>query len=168
MTVADTDGRTTFYGYDPAGQLCSVADVAGERRFGYDAAGRLVTETHPEHGERRHSYDAAGQLRTIAGPGGEHHFGYDGAGRRGTEQHPDHSRRYDWDPLGRLTAVTTTATGCTRTTRLRVDALGQLAARRRHAPRVGQRRPHRRRCSPSATPRSSATATPGRRPVLAA
>ena len=128
VTVADTDGRATFYGYDPAGQLCSVTDVAGECRFGYDAAGRLVTEAHPELGARRYSYDAAGQLHAIVGPDGEHHFGYDAAGRRGSEQHPDRSRRYDWDPLGRLTAVTTTDAGSLRTTRLRVDALGQLAA----------------------------------------
>jgi RHS repeat-associated protein len=138
VTVADNDGRTTFYGYDPGGQLGSVADVSGERRFGYDAAGRLVTETHTEHGARRYSYAAAGQLQAIVGPGGEHHFGYDAAGRRDVERHPDHSRRFDWDPLGRLTAITTTAitttaitttgAGSTRTTRLHVDALGQLAA----------------------------------------
>ena len=170
VTVADTDGRATFYGYDPAGQLCSVTDVAGECRFGYDAAGRLVTEAHPELGARRYSYDAAGQLHAIVGPDGEHHFGYDAAGRRGSEQHPDRSRRYDWDPLGRLTAVTTTVTPvrspCGPPACVSMPSVNSPPSTTH--PSRGTAPTPAARCWPSAAPRSSATATPGRRSVPAA
>ena len=126
VVAADLDGRPARYDYDAAGQLCGAADATGEYRFDYDTAGRLSTETRAGSGSRRHRYDAAGQLQVISAPEGEHRVGHDACGRRVAEDAPGFVRRYTWDPLGRLTAVTT-AGEHTRRTDLHVDALGELA-----------------------------------------
>ncbi|MEA2224449.1 MAG: hypothetical protein QOH83_2825, partial [Solirubrobacteraceae bacterium] len=108
------------FSYDPAGQLVTAGDV----RFEYDAGGRLVRERGSER-DVAYEYDAAGQL-VLRRPADAAVtvFAYDGAGRRIRETRDDATRAYRWDALGRLTAIET-GDG---TTRLDVDALGELAA----------------------------------------
>ncbi|MGH3937223.1 MAG: DUF6531 domain-containing protein [Pseudonocardiaceae bacterium] len=128
ISSVSVDGQVRHYGYDPAGQLVSVTGPQGEFSFDYDANGRLVREAGPG-GLVEYGHDAAGQLTSArrAG-GGECHFEYDGAGRRVREVRPDVDRSYHWDWLGRLTGVDTVRPdGAARSTRLVVDALGELA-----------------------------------------
>ncbi len=123
------DGQEHDYGYDAAGQLVSAAGPAGARAFEYDANGRLVRETTPA-GAIAYEYDAAGELLTRAGADGTvTSFDYDAAGCRVRESDGELERRYDWDAFGRLAQIDATgpAGEPQRTTRLTVDALGELA-----------------------------------------
>ena len=126
VVAADTDGRTSLFGYDPAGQLTEVNSARGAWSLGYDAVGRLTSESGPD-GVRSLDYDAAGQLAQASGPDGRCRYGYDGAGRRVSEDGARGQRRFDWDELGRLTAISTATDGGTCTTSVRVDPLGELA-----------------------------------------
>jgi RHS repeat-associated protein len=111
------------YGYDAAGQLVSALTPAGAWTFAYDAAGRLVAEEGPD-GPTSYTYDEAHQLVAVAGPSGTTAFAYDAAGRRTDEVGPTGTRRFRWDGLGRLTEV---AGADGRAHTLDVDALGHLA-----------------------------------------
>jgi len=120
VVAALVDGVETRFSYDAAGQLVSAGDAAYE----YDAAGRLVRECRGG-GEVTFEHDAAGQLilrRPAVGRATA--YEYDGAGRRVRETSGDCSRVLRWDALGRLTAIEAGE----RTTRVDVDALGELAS----------------------------------------
>ena len=121
VLVADTDGQRQLFGYDAAGQLTHAATAHAEHTYGYDAAGRLSRD-----GRHSYTYDAAGQLRTRTGLDGEHRFEHDAAGRRTGDIGPGRHRSYGWDPLGRLTTITTSTETGTRSSTLTVDALGEL------------------------------------------
>lgn len=110
IVTADVDGLTTRYGYDDADRLASRSTDGGERtEWRYDAAGRLTNEIRTDADgtfERRFEHDAAHQLVAVHGPEGTVRYDHDAAGRRVAEHRPDGTtRRYEWDALGRLTAV---------------------------------------------------------------
>jgi RHS repeat-associated protein len=74
-----TEARTTTYAYDEKDRLTSITDPLGkERRFEYDAAGRVVREIGPGSQAVSYSYDENGNLTSITPPGQPaHEFGYD-------------------------------------------------------------------------------------------
>jgi RHS repeat-associated protein len=60
------DFRTVSYGYDPAGNLTSVKDPAGNTwSYTYDLRGRQLTATDPDRGATTTTYDEAGLVRTT-------------------------------------------------------------------------------------------------------
>ncbi|MCM3882391.1 DUF6531 domain-containing protein [Frankia sp. R82] len=155
----DADGRVGIpdrtVERDAAGRITRVVDGGGELRFGYDAAGQLVTAEGPwgtqtltwdlggrlvaedrgdPAGVIRSTYDAAGQLvERRLGTAGTTRYRYDAGGRRVAADGPAGATRYDWDALGRLTEVSHSPSDAVgggrsnkRTTRLVTDALGDL------------------------------------------
>ncbi|MGH3566615.1 MAG: DUF6531 domain-containing protein [Pseudonocardia sp.] len=121
------DGTISRYHYDPAGQLTTADAPDGARTFGYDPAGRLTTETGPE-GTTSYAYDAASQLRERRRSADTTQYAYDAAGRRATETSPELTRTFTWNPQGHLTGIHRQDPTGESTTRLTVDAFGDLAA----------------------------------------
>ncbi len=117
------DGVVARYSYDAAGQLTG----AGERRFGYDQAGRLVVEAGPA-GEVSYAYDAAGQLVERRAGVEVTGYRYDAAGRRIGESSGRSSRRYAWSPLDDLVGIHRAGPAGESRTELSVDAFGDLVA----------------------------------------
>ncbi|CEA06742.1 Putative deoxyribonuclease RhsC [Arthrobacter saudimassiliensis] len=142
ITGLTRNSTVTRYAYDGAGQL--VAAVTGQAEtdaaaavraavseWEYDAGGRLVRE-HTPAGARDYEYDAAGELTAVTEPDGARtEYVYDGLDRRTRLIRPDGSwTEYSWGPTGYLQeTVDRTPDGAdTVRHRLRVDALGELAA----------------------------------------
>lgn len=125
--IAATTGdvRRTF-DYDSSGQLIRAAGPDGERRFTYDANGRLVEEGWGDN-VVTYLYDAAGQPIERREGSQIIRFGYDDAGRRVMEVGSEESRTISWDPFGALQQVETSDAGGANSTRVVVDALGELA-----------------------------------------
>jgi RHS repeat-associated protein len=126
IVAAHVDGVTTRYGYDDADRLASRRTDDGSVAWRHDVAGRPVAEIRTDDAgtaERRFDYDAAHQLVAVHGPEGTTRLDYDPAGRRVAEHRPDGTtRRYEWDALGRLTAVV----DGDRRTEVDVDSFGRL------------------------------------------
>jgi RHS repeat-associated protein len=62
----------TRYGYDPADQLTSMIDPAGNQwTYTYDLLGRLTAETDPDTGTSRYTYDAGDRLTSSTDSRGE-------------------------------------------------------------------------------------------------
>ena len=80
-------GAVVAYAYAPDGQRTSVADALGVTAYGYDAAGRLASVTHPTGDVVTYGRDAAGRLTALVAPAS--------------------ATGYERDALGRLTRVTT-------------------------------------------------------------
>ena len=120
LVAALTDDGTRRYDYDAAGQLVQVDGPDGAWSFGYDRAGRLAHETRPGGDTVTYHHDAAHQLTERRSGAGVTRYDYDAAGRRIAETGPNGSRTFTWDGFGRPAGV--------GDTRLRVDALGDLAA----------------------------------------
>ena len=81
------------------GRLCSREDESGSYAFAYDAHGNLVRQEYTTEGITHvttYAYDAAHRLVTLGYPGGR-------------EVH------YTYDPVGRLSEVTTTIAGSPQT-----------------------------------------------------
>jgi RHS repeat-associated protein len=121
------DSAVCRYRYDPTGQLITADAPQGTWSFSYDPAGRLTTETSP-NGPTDYTYDAAGQLRERRRGDGVTQYTYDAAGRRMGETGPDRDRTFTWDALGYLTGIHQRSPAGESTTRLTVDAFGDLAA----------------------------------------
>jgi RHS repeat-associated protein len=72
ITVAQGTGaevRTTRYTYLSDGTLESIVDPAGHATsFGYDAAGRVITQMSADGAVIRYTYDANGNLTTLSPP----------------------------------------------------------------------------------------------------
>ena len=132
------------YGYDQAGLIRSIRDVArGERAFQYDAREQLRRVT----GATREifAFDPAGNIlagvespRNASVVGGrllmrgDIHYRYDDAGnriemRRGWGGR--HVYQLDYDDMNQLTEVRETVGGVNRTTRFAYDALGRRIAK---------------------------------------
>ena len=132
------------YGYDQAGLIRSIRDVArGERAFQYDAREQLRRVT----GATREifAFDPAGNIlagvespRNASVVGGrllmrgDIHYRYDDAGnriemRRGWGGR--HIYQLDYDDMNQLTEVRETVGGVQRTTRFAYDALGRRIAK---------------------------------------
>lgn len=126
-SITDAKGRRT-YGYDESGQLVEErGDDGTVSAWQFDPAGRLTAEAVA--GSRRgYGYDAAGQLTSASTGATEIRYRYDESGRRIRAEGSDgRTREFDWSDLGGLSSITDrNPTGDLRTTRLWVDALGEL------------------------------------------
>jgi RHS repeat-associated protein len=123
----DHHGTELRFGYDAAGQLVTAEGPWGRQTLTWDLGGRLISEDHGDPATTvRSTYDAAGQLVTRqVGDAAATTFRYDTAGRRVTEDGPAGTVEYGWDPLGHLAQVRrSTGSGAGPATRLVVDALG--------------------------------------------
>ena len=122
VVAATVDGARRRFSYDAAGQLMTTGDATLQ----YDLGGRLVRERGTGDDDVTYEYDAVGQLlarRPAAAATTT--YEYDGAGLRVREaQGDDTICVYRWDARGRLAAVERGD----HTTRVAVDALGELAA----------------------------------------
>ena len=135
------------YGYDPAGLIRSIRDVArGERAFQYDQREQLRRVS----GQTREifAFDPAGNIlagvespRNASVVGGrllmrgDTHYRYDDAGnriemRRGWGGR--HVYQLDYDDMNQLTEVREILGGVHRTTRFAYDALGRRIAKHHH------------------------------------
>ena len=111
------------YTYDPDSRLSVLTDSAGgETHFDYDPTGRLETLANPNSVVAAYTYDAAGQVTgitntrtaTVSGTANlvsGYHYNYDAAGQRTSATRtiggqPLLTNTYAYDPLGRLTAAT--------------------------------------------------------------
>ncbi len=120
-TVAGSTKNTTGYGYDSAGRLVSETDDGAVTTYAYDAAGNLTTLTPPTGSAVANTYDGRNELLRS----GSATYAYDAAGRLASAAGPTGTTKYAYDPLGRLTAVTPPAGAATTYT---VDALGRRVA----------------------------------------
>lgn len=106
-----TNGVTTRFGYDAAGQLTHLVGPDGVgTTYMWDAAGRLLRETSTGadglgSSTVEYTYDAAGQLVTRTDALGTTRYTYDLLGRRTREEGPAGERRYSWNADGELTRV---------------------------------------------------------------
>ncbi|MGW5852467.1 FG-GAP-like repeat-containing protein [Streptomyces sp. NPDC055254] len=85
VTAQTTDGKTTGYAYDPAGNVTSITlptTTARSETRTYDEAGRLSSLTAPAAGTRSFGYDENDRLvRESPATGYPTRRGYDDAGR---------------------------------------------------------------------------------------
>ena len=106
-----TNGVTTRFGYDAAGQLTHLVGPDGVgTTYTWDAAGRLLRETSTGadglgSSTVEYTYDAAGQLVTRTDALGTTRYTYDLLGRRTREEGPAGECRYSWNTDGELTRV---------------------------------------------------------------
>lgn len=98
---------TARYGYDAAGSLISRTDPEGNvTRYEHDGRGRRIAVSDPDLGDTRFSYDATGNMRSRIYPDGKTaRFTFDLAGRSLTEDWnadglPELSRTWDVAPKG--------------------------------------------------------------------
>jgi RHS repeat-associated protein len=97
------DGARTEYSYDHALRLAEVRSSGLTWRYGYDVAGRPVTETDYNGATMHYTYDAAGQLTgRINAAGQQVDYAYDQLGNM-IKRHADGSiTTYGYDPANRL------------------------------------------------------------------
>jgi RHS repeat-associated protein len=130
----DSSGQLTVstdYSYDTMGRLITITQGVQTRSFTYDALGRLKTETHPENGTTSYSYDANSNIVTRTDARNvTTTYAYDELNRVTSKTYSDGtpSVTYFYDsqpsgspitiqnPVGRLTKVSTTASGVTAST----------------------------------------------------
>jgi YD repeat-containing protein len=100
--------RATAYGFDAAGRLTSETDAVQMTRRTYDAAGRLLSSGVEDRIER-YRYDAAGhRLETTDANGNTELSSYDALGRLTAFTNKAGSRwTYDYDAGGRRISETT-------------------------------------------------------------
>ncbi|GAB3143529.1 hypothetical protein GCM10027290_19980 [Micromonospora sonneratiae] len=108
-------GVTIDYAYDEVGNLIrqsgAGAEVAtGERRFGYDIGGRVVSATTPA-GTNTFTYDDRDMLLSADGPSGSSSFTYTPDGLLASRTDAAGTTSYDYDPAGRLALVDNATTG---------------------------------------------------------
>ncbi|WP_144760259.1 DUF6531 domain-containing protein [Curtobacterium sp. 9128] len=124
VAVVGSDGRVE-YGHDTAGQLVR----AGDSRWEYDSAGRMVAETVGGV-TTVHEYDIAGELTASVRDGLRTEYVHDGLGRRVRRTDADGSTtEYAWSALGYLAGVVVRDRAYAESARTEVwaDALGELA-----------------------------------------
>ena len=85
LSETDANGVTTLLAYNPMGWLISstVLTAAGNAvtRYGYDAAGNLISLTQPDNSELFYHYDTSNRLVGVSDPAGESiTYTLDGAG----------------------------------------------------------------------------------------
>ena len=113
LTETDQAGHTTLNQYDLAGQLTSMTYTdgtadAGTIQYGYDAAGRKVSQTDPLGHITTYIYDAADRLLSVAAPlNNVTTCGYDANGRCASITDANsHQSLFAYDVRGRLTQIT--------------------------------------------------------------
>ncbi|MFJ2399505.1 putative T7SS-secreted protein [Streptomyces sp. NPDC087843] len=105
QSVTGAHGRATHraYSYRADGNLVSIDDLTGSRRFDLDAAGR-VTAVHATNWTETYAYDEAGNQTQAQWP--TSHPGQEAVGTRtytGTRLTRAGNVRYEHDALGRIT-----------------------------------------------------------------
>ncbi|MER5613620.1 putative T7SS-secreted protein [Streptomyces sp. NPDC002215] len=104
-------GAVSTWTYDPAGRRTSLTTSGRTLSFDYDAAGQELARHIGEDITLRHSFDVMGRLTDQHVLGGVHTLqrrGYDyrgDGGLVGIEDRLSGVRRFDLDPVGRVTAV---------------------------------------------------------------
>ncbi|MFC7623801.1 DUF6531 domain-containing protein [Microlunatus sp. GCM10028923] len=147
LTRPDGSERTAIE-RDEWGRIVAVEGGTGRRRFGYDEAAQLIEERVGDGavstwqydrsgrltaeaigGTRRdYSYDTAGQLTSTVTGGVRVRYAYDRSGRRTRAEASDgRVRELGWSDTGWLSTITDRDGDETKTTRLGVDALGELS-----------------------------------------
>ena len=128
-TIADAEGRTTTFAYDAVNRLVSETDPLGNiTRYTYDAASNLVSKTDANGNTITYTYDVANRLTTVDYPGGAHvGYTYDAVGNVTSIVAPNVSITRSYDSADRLTGVSVTAAGMTRTVSYTYDAAGNRA-----------------------------------------
>ncbi len=113
----------TEYAYNALGNRTVITDARGNAtRYGYDALGRLISETNPLTHTTRYAYDALGRQTVItAADGIVARYTYDALSRLSAVQYPTSTVQYAYNALGSRTAMTD-ATGVTTWA---YDALGR-------------------------------------------
>ncbi len=98
-----TAGRTTrtVFAYDPAGRLATETTNGATTGYSYDAAGNLTSTTDPQGVVTSRTYDARNALLSK----GDTTYGYDSAGRLATATAPTGTTRYHYDASGALLSV---------------------------------------------------------------
>lgn len=129
VAETDFDGAAITYTHDAAGQLATRTNAAGQRieyhrdvlgrvterrsgqdvhRYGYDAAGELISAVSPD-AELVYTRDALGQVLTETVNGRTVTHAYDAAGNRMSRRTPAGiESRWTHDPAGRPVALTGT------------------------------------------------------------
>lgn len=108
-SVTDPLGETTRYQYDGNGFLTAVINPLGhvQRRFTYDAYGRVATDTDAEGYTRQFQYDALDRIVTITYP--DHttsSFAWNRLDLGSTTDRQGQTTRFDHDAERNLIAVT--------------------------------------------------------------
>jgi RHS repeat-associated protein len=82
-----SDYDDTLYTYNPAKQLATIDDAAGNTwSYGYNLAGNRTSEADPDAGSSKSAYDAAGQLMSVTDARGKTiSYTYDADGRKAAE-----------------------------------------------------------------------------------
>jgi len=113
VSVADTLGNTTRYGYDPVGDLTSVTDPAGNVvAMSYDQRGRMVTKQDPDTGTWQYAYDVLGETVQVTDNKGQVvTAAYDLLGRTISRTEPDLTSSWRYDSaahgVGKLASAAT-------------------------------------------------------------
>ncbi|GAA4230000.1 polymorphic toxin-type HINT domain-containing protein [Actinomadura meridiana] len=112
---ADPGGVVRTRAYDPLGHLTDETGTGAgtdtpERRFAYDAAGRM-TAAALGSAENLFTYDDRDLLTSTAGPSGDATFTYDDDGNLATRADQAGTTAYGYNARGLLASVTDPATG---------------------------------------------------------
>ena len=138
VRMTDPLGHSATYAYNAAGLLATTTDRDGRRRdFFYDAARQIIAENWFDPAgrlvdERRFGYDAAGRLVSASNRAGAYTFAYDSQGRLVRETEPFGLwLTFSYDASGNRTGLQDSFGGATVST---YDAGGKLVSRRLSAP----------------------------------
>jgi RHS repeat-associated protein len=121
------NGDTTSFGYDRTGFLEQVTDPNGTMRRILDPTGVTIGHRYGDGTGIDRTLDAMGRTTALTADGATvAEYGYDPRGRLVEARNPaaDVTTTFDWDPAGRLTAVT----GPTGRLDIDLDPDGFLAA----------------------------------------
>ena len=91
--------------YDKAGKLIRKTDREGHKTdLSYDLLGRIISKRY-ETCEESFVYNSFNLVKQIDYEGHKTTFVYDGAGRKISESKAGKTKRFEYDPLGRLSAT---------------------------------------------------------------
>ncbi len=126
------EARVVTFGYNSGGYLARVTDpLSRTEYFGYDAAGRVISQTLPDGRVIDYAQDANGNLTEVTPPGRPSHtFGYTAVDLLAQYTPPDvnpgsDATQYSYNPDRQLTLVTPPDG---QTTSFGYDSAGRLSA----------------------------------------
>ncbi|MBI5196253.1 MAG: transglutaminase [Nitrospirae bacterium] len=107
-TITYPDSSTVHFTYDQYDQLTGMQEAIGSSSYGYDAVGRLTSQTDANGFAVAYGYDAAGNLTSITYPGNKTvNYTYDALNRLKTVTNwLSQTATYNYDDAGRLTSLT--------------------------------------------------------------